>query len=747
MPKIREKFNLLVDGEYRKKSGILTRSLKSVKKHEDASRQNYFDCEVFHDRYQRVVEARPYNDENTISFVEKNVNPTFSVEDKYKQDNKLLHSPSEFNTTQTVLRLTEAEHYSKFIVPNFFDGTQQIFVQETSCVDKDNLSAESEVITVNLDFNDPCKLCFNLKDDDPSSQEVVIDGQTYKAQNSPIAYFNFTDRQWEYLGNTQQNYYNTIDDFIESPIAFNSISTKNSYEIKNQQLGYPVNTFGFPFDDRFQGMNRHLYSLSNHIIKPFVLEKVKVKFIATSLSETEIANAYEILNSLNFFILNQRGNLNKDSFVNLSANQGSFNYFKPNDDPVIDNSGIFSKQISYTVDQTPVFTLLTDPGGSSETTSVVTGSTGNIGYDENNSSQRELVSYVTLVNYSSGSQQSSNIDLDSIKLNADLFYENTSSNFDPNNSNECNYYNREFTIIGDCRTPVYHDEIEKISSFDIYPNVKLRNRSGTVYKTERSIEADYSSKTDIETYTDVYNKDLSISSLSYKNNPYTLHPSDKLIFGFSFNTSMDFIENSNFAKDIMFLHDKIEISLIGKYYRKNSGTRYNKNNFIQNNVKKVNYYNSINVTDSLGLSNIYLNKGAYYDLTLHIPSITLPTIPPTVTPAIDIPDVLSGVYFNRSRTFLNYERLNSNTEYLVDRVVAEKPIYRSSMFSLRSFGMPSCLLNDFKFYAYINQDNKYFFGINKRNRNIYFEPLSAGTVNTYNTDSQARITYPAPFVE
>ena len=55
-----------------------------------------------------------------------------------------------------------------------------------------------------------------------------------------------------------------------------------------------------------------------------MLEKIKIKFKLTSIAETEVSNSHEILNSLNFFILNQRKNLNPSS-ANATEN---IDYFK-----------------------------------------------------------------------------------------------------------------------------------------------------------------------------------------------------------------------------------------------------------------------------------------------------------------------------------------------------------------------------------------------------------------------------------
>ena len=118
MPKIRNKVRLLVNNEYRKKSGILTRSLKNIIK-KDRQRKDFFNNIFLHEKLDPGLENKPFDDNNTVIFVNKLVNQTLPLEEKYKNKNKVLHTPNEFDTTQTINKLVESNVYSKLIYPNY----------------------------------------------------------------------------------------------------------------------------------------------------------------------------------------------------------------------------------------------------------------------------------------------------------------------------------------------------------------------------------------------------------------------------------------------------------------------------------------------------------------------------------------------------------------------------------------------------------------------------------------------------
>jgi len=750
MPKIRKKQKLITTDGYVKKSGILTRSLKSIIKKENV-RKNFFKDILLHESDYLNNNIIPYNDNNTILFVSKNVNPVFTIEDKYKNNNRILHTPNEFNTDFKQQRLVEKEVYEKFLSPNYDTFIREKAFNDNKLCKKEDLELGKEVVNINLVFNEPCKLSFNessLSLDDLGNQLVRLNNSVYKKRNAPVAYYNFEDNSWEYLGNIDDLYFKSISRLKESPIAFNSLNTLNNHERKNCNLGIPVNTFGFPFDSKFKGMNRHLYSLANHINAPFTLEEIKINLEVSNLSEVEATKAREIINSLNFFVLNQRKNLNSNSFINLGLDHGKIHFYNST------SSEIDEDNLTYNINTNPVFSKIINPGSTSESIATYTGSeSGVTSFDEDQASQRELVSYLTIVNYTSGSLNSENIDIENIKENSDYFFEKTDGFIDINTKFDTNYTRRKIEVKGICRTPVFHNRLEKITNHDVYASSTFKNRSGTIYRTERSFETDYGLQDETVNISDDFGIEIDLSKKSYKENQYTLLPSDNLIFGFSFNPTLSFENNSISSKDICFIHDKINISLIGRYYQNKSPVKLSEKNYFKNNVKRINVFENKNCFDDIGFNNIYLNKGAYYDgyyyqvVSAGIPSLG---IAPVVFEVRNIDSGLVFSTFRNPKTFTGFIPVRDENIVLMDKISENSTSERKKyyLFKLDSFGQQKSFYHGYKNYAYkdIKTKKNYFF-INKKSINKYFEDVSIDETMTYNKDEHARITQPFSFKE
>ena len=189
------------------------------------------------------------------------------------------------------------------------------------------------------------------------------------------------------------------------------------------------------------------------------------------------SESFEVLNSLNFFILNQRLNLNGDSFSNLGFDNQKVNYYSKSQVNVLpithDIGGIEPNNLNN-------YSTITNSGESGESISTYIGAPNlsDVLYEEGLSSQRELVSYLSIVNYSSGSINSKKIDYQNIKDNANFFFEDVSS---PSSgaAAECMYTDKEIIVSGSVSTPVYHERIESLSKFNIYPEVDYETRTGT----------------------------------------------------------------------------------------------------------------------------------------------------------------------------------------------------------------------------------------------------------------------------
>ena len=743
MPKIRKKAKLLSSGQYREKSGTLTRSIKNIDK-KDKDFKSFYIKDIKDVNIKKTVGIDPYNDDNTPLFVLKSVNPAFQVEDSYKLDNKILNTPNTYDTSlNLVSKVVKKRQYDQVIKANYADLDEILFpFNDYSLADKEDLKNSKQKIDFKLNFSDPCRLSFNK--DSSANEQVTINGQSYNTHNGNIVYYDFFNNKWEYLGDITTNYSSSINDFINAPIAFNSVKTAKTTPIKNQTVGVPITTFGFPYEKRFQAMNRHCLNIGDYIDDLFVLEDIKIKINCTNLSASE---NFEVLNSLNFFVLNQRQNLNGDSFANLGFDEQGVKYYSTVSN-VVDTLPTTHDIGGIIPDNLNVYSSITNSGETNESTLIYTGSqnTGDILYEEGLSSQRELVSYLSIVNYSSGSITDKKIDYQSIKDNADFFFEDTSS---PSSGavSECVYADKEIIVSGSVSTPVYHEKIERLGKFNIYPEVDYETRTGTYYKSERSINSVFYKDNNMSTTADDNNVNITISKTNKKSNPYVLHPKDKLVFGFSFNPSFN-VFNVNPAnlhsRDISILKESIEVSLIGSYYRDNKAVADTRKNYYQN--KNIEFSSRM-ILDEIGVSNIHLNKGAYYDRNIEI----LGTLRANVDSSSFFNSLTNSIY--SSRPIIDYKKLPDENQQTIDTIgivndpLNVKKVYNSSYFSYLKFGQPLNKLYYTTFNAYRDSldNNRKVYAINKRSKNKYFEDITPTLA--HNQDPNCKISGPSPFVD
>ena len=735
MPKIRKKqIYKLNDGSFIKKSGNLTRSLRNII-NKETSYKSFFKDNFYHNRDGISLNALPYNDNNTVSFIEKSVNNTFPVEEKYKLNNKILHTPNEFDTSNTISKIVTSKQYNMFLKENYVEEDASFF-NDSSLINKNDLKDSKEEIRISLNFSEPCRLSFNK--DSNSSQTVSFNSESYNCLNSPVVYYNFNQNKWDYLGDVQKNYFESINDFSSAPIAFNSISPVKNNKIKNQSVGYPINTFGFPFDDRFQGLNRHLLKVNKYIRKPFLLESIKIRFKGTSRAETESNFSFHILNSLNFFIINQRKNLNENSFTNLNLTNGNYDYFT-----IGEGYQQNSNSLTYSVNNFPDYTDIDKTNTIGENYTLLNSSNSSPTYEENSSSQRELISYLNIVNFSSGGldESSINIDIDNIRKNADFIHEDLSQSNDSAIFANCNYSDKVIEVTGNIRTPIYHDKHESFSKFNIYPYSTYSNRTGTEYNTERSDRSDYSEKVNQLTSIDDSGTSLTISGDASKENKYLLLPTDEILIGFSFNPHMRLSSTNKTGKDIYILKDNIEVSLVGSYYQKESKVKTNKITFKNNSFKKINHFESVNSTDSVSMNNIYLNKGAYYDTK--VSKSFLLTNGQTFTFTIN--NVNSGAFFESSnsltiaaKTFTNFKKVKDEKEENIDLLPEGGKDYTSQYLSYFKFGNISDRLNHNRYSVFKDLETSItYYTVLKKFRDNSFNEITS--TKSYNSNKYSRL--------
>ena len=231
MPKIRKKQHLKIDGVYREKSGLLSRSIRNIIK-KNKSSNSYFKSINLHNNNPVDIDTIPYNDDNTHVFVEKLVNPVLSVEDVYKTSSKVLHTPNEFDTNNKITRLVVARDYNMLVEDNHLSVTKDFSMwKDNNILSKEDLIGNKSSIDIDLDFENPCRLSLNKPKfgDITEYNTVTFGSDSFNPINSPIVYFNFQDNEWEYLGDVESS--NSFDiDHNDNIIAFNSIRTRKSIQ-------------------------------------------------------------------------------------------------------------------------------------------------------------------------------------------------------------------------------------------------------------------------------------------------------------------------------------------------------------------------------------------------------------------------------------------------------------------------------------------------------------------------------------
>lgn len=204
---------------------------------------------------------------------------------------------------------------------------------------------------INVDFNkDYTYMSFNLNSDAsdtlnyannnkyrrvryPSTSNWNNQSNNFIAWNNNTLYlqygseFVYPANEMYTIGDGIKNYTSGISDILSSCITHNPYSyyetdldgIKTLNHVKS--LSNPISDFGFPFENKYRGENEVLVPMKNFIKSNFVIEKISVEF---GIQNFAISNNENIpcINFLNFFILNQRGSIEKDNEIVKEILQG-----------------------------------------------------------------------------------------------------------------------------------------------------------------------------------------------------------------------------------------------------------------------------------------------------------------------------------------------------------------------------------------------------------------------------------------
>lgn len=796
----------ILETHHKIKSGILTQSFDKISKESFLS-HSFFDDEVIHSNTQFNNKIDVFDDNKTIIFTSKSIIPTFGTESKYishnslsevayYNKNKILSTPNvppfyEINSSSNVLvgvlsdnaisNLIQTPNiYNRVLKENYKETNLISFREEGDLYKTSTIKGGENYNTIVIDYNlkknslnSDIWLSFSKNG---NSQEISFpDGQSYNTFNGNTVYFyneNYTSDDfgpYDYLGNISDNYKANISSFIDAPICFNGFTLPYSNDIISEKAlarNYnasivPIEDFGFPYSSKYKAQDRHIIKASDYITKPFVIEKVRIECVVSNWSFTkteQISQVYDYqipcINFVNFFLLNQRGNLDTSLF------ESSY-YVKDG------LSG--STQVNIDYDSEPVYTLnKTVVRGNNEPYSIdeiddMT-SPGNQYIDsgfnsvidtlnDSNVQQREIVTTLTLANYGGHNGDSNNFfDKEKVEDNVDLFKETSSITlYDSSNNDECIYTNEKIMLEGKVKNYNKNTKLSGFSRFNIYPKKSNATRTNLNTITEKSLPGEKTSSTGtIQTFNDGLGETIDVLQKESVDTKYILNPEDNLILGaslsHSFFNNVDLLElypssssQNRFGNDLFKIscseNHPFKLYLEGYYLEDdNKKVVSNKTNKTYKNSKRIGLYQQ-EVVDKSGSISSFTTKNYYYRPSVGVVGQNL--VYGGIVGSNKV-KIKNGNYFalpNFQRTRLlepsltNYEDIFqgglrlSNENYIYDD--GESIKFINHYYNKYRFGMPFDKLNHNK----IHQVDTNYKNINKRFMAGFYKEKVPGKVS------------------
>ena len=786
MPKIRNKNSGNIN-----KSGALTQTYKSYYK-VDQEKYSFFKREVNHSTSGNNIENVVFDDSKTILFVQKNLNPTLSLDDRHT--NKLLSTPNTFPDEATVQTsvLRDKDYYNFSIAENHTENDYNIYKDgffDNAVVDK------KENIVINFERNPitPVHLSSGFSGGTHGNTTGPNYNITYsninqfpRPTNSHTAYLSKEDSSMvDYLNDVTNNMYSDVNTFVSSSIPFSGYTSTGHSEdnpIYLTNYNIPIQDFGFPYEGKFRPKDRHEIKVENYIKKPFVIEKVILKTNISNWSVSDVESSAPCLNYLNFFIINQRGRLNS---ISLSQNR-EVKYFDDNLNSLqnITKENKFDDK-DYTQKWSRFYVAPFSGGYKWQKVGNIETETNNI-TNSNETSQRELITNISILNYARNNSVTYNpfqINDDFISNDVDLVVNKTGATQQIDNTfAECIYQNLPVNIVSNVKNFKKFSSLPRFSQFQIYPKRKGSERTNIGKRSERSLKNELSAiDSEISVGNDknnqsitTYNPQNSKNSLS---NEYVIYPEDTLTFGINLSSSYSpgFVSSTSnisqysklkaieiynadysklYGRDVVHINGDISFTLVG-YYLQNEEekTISHKSHYENANMKRVGY--SFNeVVDEFGQPEIYLSKGSYYDL-----------VPNNATAGTQYLDLSANYYSRReARGFGNFLNLPNNN-FLNLTISRNPPLANYAIpglrykenensnnykhiahyFRLDKFGQPAYKINNNRYIQHedMSLNNKLNFFINKKYKKGLFieKSLSSGDIfNSYNTTQRASYT-------
>ena len=689
MPKIRTKKIGNIE-----KSGILNQNFRKTLRDEQHL-SNFVLRDIFHNSNKKDKDVVQYNDNDTIFFTEKNINSTLGIESKYfNANNKLIHTPNSFyqtsDNTFNVNRTVVSKDYHDILYENyqnelstdrfeFFNenfitletisaSTYNELVPKTSSFDtiaynfkKKEYQIKKDYEEININFNKQFTyMSFNKNTDATMINRYVKFPNSgpwnniseccfYTGTNNTLYLDSLESNKTKFLGNIDTRSGDTINQFkfryiTHNPLTIYPDDVIGSTEkfVNGKSISNPISNFGFPYSNEYEGKNEVLVPASNFINEEFILEKVYVEF---KLQNFAISNNQDVpcFNTLNFFILNQKEEINTNNSQYSDLFYGTTSdllEIKLQTNPEI-SGGSNTREVAYrtrSAESQEYFRSninFTKPFGESEYSNsglnieLETGGQFNISNPENDiNKSRELITSIKIANIGNkiadvGGPFSTLEGFDAV-IQSDTV-NSAMTSWDGQTVYD-NIINNEFKTVKITKSVNSYNEnnsLKRFSTHHVYPNQR-KTRSGMDIRSGRSWIDNYqnvASNTNFAYAKDKYEIPFDVGSENEISNPYVLKPKDNLIFGFNFAPSMlfnsDNISNNKYTdltgRDVIVLDlSNLKIKLLGRYISEGKVFKPKLNEFENKNVKKINEF-ATNVVDKTGLPQQYALKGVYYD--------------------------------------------------------------------------------------------------------------------------------------
>ena len=805
------------------KSGILTQNFRKELR-VDSHLNNFVLRDVFHSEDEKNLDKIQFDDSNTIIFNTKTVNSTLGIERKYVEGdfetkNRVVNTPNDFaqDSSFDVQKIVNPEDYKHVIYSNYvdelssdkfksfndefidyeinFSNSKKDLVDKATDYEKiiynfknKRYEVKKNFEEININFNkNYLNLSFNLNNDVSDYSNTTSSKNLPLVKNHENLYFLALNNNTVYLdnnsindsntyyslGNNKYNYFSSINNFSKAAITNNPLTLYSNDIIGNPtngkaffdttSLSNPIINFGFPFSKRFRGNNEVEIDVSNFINEDFMLEKIYVEFKLKNFAVSTDAGK-PCLNTLNFFIVNQRGNID-------TLNKHFENLYSVNNEEIQNSS--YWNQNSSTLEEVGVTMgsdeksqpdcsvtrvnfekrLLSqgqvDGGDGKVNVTIVPGlnKDGVYNHQELNfqdAKHREIVSNIKIVNV--GSTIKNNID----NKNFDYFKSLNGADHivytdvvDPSKLNNLNVSVKDY-IINDSWQEVKilssvkgfkgNSNLKRFSQFEIYPSQSSK-RAGIPINSERSINSESGFSFDRASVDDERGQNLDYGSNSsntifennYQDNPYILRAKDKLIFGFNFCPSMDLqnIDNSDLilqqnnqytdynGRDVIMLDlSNLKIKLLGRYVAEDNVFTIKKSEFESKNIKKINEL-ATNVVDNAGLPPQFMMNNNYYNCFTSSSSLYPKLVSRgdnTFGGFVNIPQVSSSSIsyglseMNGNMYVTGSSDVSANiVSYLRDdKKHKDNDFYLNYKFKVDHFGFMSDKINDNKHYSYLN---------------------------------------------